>query len=92
MWANSGRELFYISEGNMIRVSVRADDQFTVLQRETLFPLPLLTRAVATVSSFDISSDDQQFLIVGASVGATEGDRIVLVLNFFEELKERVGN
>jgi eukaryotic-like serine/threonine-protein kinase len=93
VWANSGRELFYVSqELNMIAVAVRADDQFTILQRETLFTLPLLTRISASVSSFDISSDDQQFLIVGPSALNSEGDRIILVQNFFEELKERAGN
>ena len=90
-WAHSGRELFYVSnKGNLISVAVRTDNQFTVLQRETLFSLPLLTRGSAASSSFDVSSDDQQFLFVSPSIASDS--RFVLVQNFFEELKRRVPN
>lgn len=89
-WAHSGRELFYVSNGNLISVAVRTDNQFTVLQRETLFSLPLLTSLSPTIHIFDVSSDDQQFLFVLPSLFSNS--RVVLVQNFFEVLKERVGN
>ncbi len=42
---------------------------------------------------YDVAPDDQQFVTLRLAVQASDGaSRFILVQNFFEELKERVGN
>ena len=45
---------------------------------------------VRVVSPYDVSPDDQRFVMIRLRGGAA-GDALVVVENFFEELKERVG-
>ena len=47
--------------------------------------------AVPNHPNYDISLDDQRFLMIQIEEGDVESD-VVLVLNWFEELRERVGN
>ena len=45
--------------------------------------------------AFDISSDDERFLMVsfvGRAQMSGDSERIILVQNYFEELRERVSN
>ena len=94
LWAHSGRELFFVdADRRLVAAEVETDSGFRVLERETLFTLGpdyLLNEAT---DFYDIAPDDQQFLM-GRRGGVASGadSRFILVQNFFEVLKERVGN
>jgi len=91
VWANSGQELFYANRAReLVSVQVTGDPTFAVGQQEVLFPGAgyLLGEGQA---SFDVSADDQRFLMVAGS-GVASGSEIVWIVNWAEELKERVPN
>ena len=99
LWAHSQNELFFVdlSGTNLIAARVETDQEFRVLQRETLFTNSAAGGiAVAGADLYDITPDDQQFLMIGLATGAPgsseSGTRFILVQNFFEVLRERVGN
>ena len=81
------------ADRRLVAAEVETDSGFRVLERETLFTLGpdyLLNEAT---DFYDIAPDDQQFLM-GRRGGVASGadSRFILVQNFFEVLKERVGN
>jgi Tol biopolymer transport system component len=93
LWANSGSELFYLDfERRLIAARVATVPSFTVLQRETLFTNPPRTMSQRITDFYDIAPDDQRFLMGRLAAGASpDVFGVVLVQNFFEELKARVG-
>ena len=96
LWAHSGRELFFVDE-ELALVAVQFDpDTGQVLGRETLFALPPgYAIGIAGNNFYDITSDDERFLMVRAYEGDADAEgpatEVIVVENFFEELKERVG-
>ena len=91
VWAHTGREIVYQSlDNSWVVATVRTDPAFAV---ESRAPFGALTevRMANSTRNFDISPDDQRLLgLVEEVVGAAVRD--VVILNFFEVLKERVGN
>ena len=77
----------------LIAARVTTAAGFRVVQSETLFTLPLGTFASEITDFYDIAPDDQRFLM-GRLPGGTisSGDDFILVQNFFEELRQRMGN
>ncbi len=93
MWAHSGRELFYkggIEPYNLIAAEVVPGTTFIVGEQRALFSTTPY-RFDAVHQAYDVSADDQRFVMVGVRVSGVVGDLIV-VENFFEELKAKVGN
>ena len=97
MWAHSGSELFFVDRqgGSLIAAEVETGQGFRVLQRETLFALGADFGFIAGFNLYDIGPDDERFLTVrvagpGGETGG--GGRFVVVVNWFEELRERMGN
>ena len=96
VWAHSGNELFFrdANEG-LVAAQVETEQGFQVGEKETLFTLPTGYRTATTNTLYGISPDDQRFLMARSYQGdSQEGPDLpfVLVNNFFEELRERVGN
>ena len=94
LWARSGRELFFVDPDTRDLMAAQFDtDSGQVLAPETLFTMPPGYLVNAGWNFYDVASDDQRFLMVRPYVG--EGDEsateLILVQNFFEVLKERVG-
>lgn len=98
-WAHSGRELVFESQGpdpSLMAVSVESEPTFKAGSPVALFPTDAFVSngLVGTVSS--ITPDDQHFVFglareAGASGGgAAEMPDVILVNNFFEELKRIV--
>ena len=91
LWAHSGKELFYLSpDGSLMRVTVEPHTIWTasaparVLDRVVPF-------AVLAGRTYDISLDDQRFLILdSASDSNAMPARFIVVQNWFEELKRLV--
>ena len=89
-WSRDGRELFFIdAQNDVIVVSVTLSPTFSAGVPRKLFSYtPFGTAA----NLFDVSADGRRFLtsrIVGRGAPET-ADRLVVVQNFFEELKARV--
>ena len=83
-WAHSGRALFYRNSTNeMVEAEVTSGSTFQVGERRVLFSWGSLDN-----DRWDVTPDDQRFLFVRPRL--TGG--VIVVENWFEELKERVGN
>jgi serine/threonine-protein kinase len=87
MWAHSGNELFYVNlAGELVVVEVRPGPPFSVGERRPLFRVPQ-----GGVFLYDVGPDDQRFLVLRPET--VDGDReLIVVENWVEELKARVGN
>ena len=93
LWGNSGSELFFVdADRRLIAAEVQTDSAFRVVQRQTLFAVPPGYLVAGNSDFYDIAPDDQHFLM-GRSF-ALSGNTIsyILVQNWFEELKQRMGN
>jgi hypothetical protein len=94
LWARSGGELFYLTPANeMVSVPIDIRTTFAAREPEVLFKLGPEYRLtdVGVLPAFDISPDDQRFLMMRA-VGASVERPLVLVENWFEELKDKAGS
>ena len=96
VWARSGREIFYLDGAGMSVVRVETGPNLLVVERRSLFPIGgLFTSAGADF--YDVSLDDERLLMIqvtASPVGtatAPDASRSVLVLNWLEELRERMG-
>ena len=93
-WAHSGRELFYVNGAQrMVAAAVQTSAGFRVGERQVLFSIADRNIfAGANYAGWDVGSDDQRFLMVQIG-GETAGVRneLIVVENFFEELKAKVG-
>jgi serine/threonine-protein kinase len=90
LWAHSGAELFYRNgEHELIAVQVRADSSFAWDHQEVLFSAEdFLARTEHPM--YDVSPDDRRFVMLRSS-----GDglwELILVQDFFEDLKRQVPN
>ncbi len=93
MWAHSGRELFYVSsQQELIAVEVRSSDTFFDYgPARPLFSTQAFT-GFARHQTFDVAPDDQRFVMIRRDGGDGQDDlELIVVENFFEELKAKVG-
>ena len=92
VWARNGRELFYVdSEGFWTVATVGTEPDFAVESRERLASWEPYGVNVTT-QHYDPSPDDQRLLAIRRFDLSGAEARHVLVQNWFEELKELVGN
>jgi serine/threonine protein kinase/Tol biopolymer transport system component len=89
-WNPNGRELFYRSGNKMMAVDIATQPGFAVGKPRMLFEgqyLPTTT----TPPYYDVSPDGQRFLMLKPSEQTQAGPtQINVVLNWFEELKQKV--
>ena len=94
VWARNGRELFYRDGDRLMTVKVESSPDFragtpTMLFERAYFAPP---RGLAG-RAYDVSADGQRFLMLKDVISADPASsqaRIVLVQNWFEELKPLV--
>ncbi len=98
VWSRSGRELFFITPDNeLVAASVTTEPTFAVRERRVLFRRPATTLRHIAIAAYDVTPDDQQFVMIRSVSGRVVGpmigveERIVFVENWIEELRERVG-
>ena len=88
IWSHSGREIFYVSADEFFVVAtVQTEPEFRVESREQL----VSAEAFATsrlIQQYDVAPDDQRLLVIRSVEDAASRD--IVVLNFFEEIRERV--
>ena len=87
-WRRDGRELFYRAGDNMVAVEIQTEPVFQVGQARTLFSQPYRMDPAGN-ANYDVDQDGTRFLMVSEPV-QTKSPRIIIVQNWFEELKERV--
>ncbi len=98
LWSHTGDELFFVNNsGEMMAAQVETASGFRVRERQTLFAIPrgYESRAVSDfiVGLFDITSDDERFLMVRRFTDSDEAsNEFIIVQNFFEEVRARIGN
>jgi Tol biopolymer transport system component/DNA-binding winged helix-turn-helix (wHTH) protein len=90
VWNPNGRELFYRSGDKMMAVEITTQPSFAAGKPRVLFEGKYLP-AVFTVPNYDVSPDGQRFLMIKPVEQKQAGPtQINVVLNWFEELKQKV--
>ena len=89
LWASDGRELFYRRGAALMTVAVHTEPSFTPATPEVLFEGDYFVGNRGR--TYDVSPDGQRFVMVRPDSAVRE-NQMVVVLNFFEELRERVPN
>jgi len=95
LWSPDGRELFYRSGDATMAVRVETEPDFKPGKPTVLFQRTYYASSAGVAAAWDISPDGKRFLMMkeDASTGkpVAEGPRkINIVVNWFEELKQRV--
>ncbi len=82
-WSRDGREIFFANGNNeMVQVAVRPGPAFAVSEPKTLFSL-------ARVTDWDVAPDGR-FIVIRALEGE-QPPQLVVVENFFQELRQKSG-
>jgi Tol biopolymer transport system component len=89
VWNRNGRELFYRSENKMMAVDIATQPSFVAGKPRKLFEGAYLPTA-ATIQNYDVSPDGQRFLMLKGGEQEAAVTQINVVLNWFEELKQKV--
>ena len=90
VWSLDGRELFYRSGVAIKVVSVGTGDSFGIGAARTVFEGPYLDLGAGR--QYDVAFDGERFLMLKAAPADGRSRRVVVVQNWFEELKRLVGN
>jgi len=96
LWSPNGRELFYFSEDNFVMaVAVEAGPTLRFGTPKILFKNTNLGSALFAGTPWDIHPDGKRFLMIktprrGSSEEGWAKPKITIVLNWTEELKQRV--
>jgi serine/threonine-protein kinase len=94
LWSRDGRELFYRKGGAVLAVPIDARSTFSAGKPTVLFQGPYAT-GYEDSPGWDISPDGKRFLMIkspesqAAAPTAAAPRKINIVLNWFEELKQR---
>jgi len=91
-WSANGRELFFLQGNAMMNVAVDTGAAFSFDAPVQLFTGRFFVNSSPTVRSYDVARDGRFLMIQlpGGSTDAKESSSIVVVQNWFEELKRRV--
>ncbi len=87
LWARNGKELFYRNGDKMMVVSVQTEPIFKAESPRLLFEGTYILGAFDWASNYDISPNGERFLMLRQAEVQTQ---IIVVLNWFEELKRLV--
>jgi serine/threonine-protein kinase len=94
LWSPDGRELFYRIGNSIMAVEVEADPTFSAGKPTILFQGEYMYAGNPSLNPWDISLDGKRFLMVKQAEAATTEEesrpKINIILNWFEELKDRV--
>ena len=87
LWNPSGMELFYRDANKMMAVDVSTPNDVVLSPPRVLFEQRYAYGTGVTTANYDISSDGRRFVMVKGESGS---GRLNLVLNWLEELKQRL--
>src|SRR5439155_110304 len=90
VWNPNGRELFYRSGNKMMAVDITTQPGFNAGKSRMLFEGQYVP-SPSPGPNYDVSPDGQRLLMIkGSEQAQTAPTQINVVLNWFEELKQRV--
>ena len=100
VWAPDGSAIYYRNGGNVMRASLAPGEVFSVDMPEEIFRDSwVLNSGNSPRTDWDVHPDGELFVFQSAGdAGLTAGAsgppvvRLVVVVNWFEELKQRMGN
>ena len=88
LWSHRGTELFYRdASGNLVAVEVNTNPTFSFGRATVLFPAAGYTSR-PFAPQYAVAPDDRRFLMI-RPVGSGSPDNIIVVENWFEELKAK---
>lgn len=94
VWRRSGGELYYRAQSRMMVVSVTTSPQFQASAPKQLWEGTYSQGTASSCgmpgvssSNYDVSADGQRFLMVRDDDASAAGTKIVVVLNWVEQLK-----
>jgi serine/threonine-protein kinase len=90
VWNPNERELFYRQGDKLMAVEVATQPAFSAGKPRMLFERQYAPSATATSRNYDVSPDGQRFLMVKTLEQEPPISQINVVLNWFEELKQKV--
>jgi serine/threonine-protein kinase len=91
LWSRDGREIFYRSATNIVAVKIRTGPTFAVVESNTLFSLAGYALAGTRGVQYDVAPDGRFLLLKSDPLGhVASGGNIIVVENWFEELKRLV--
>jgi Tol biopolymer transport system component len=91
LWSRNGRELFYRSGDKMMTVEITEQPGFSAGKPKVLFEGQYkVDQFPGTGNNYDVSSDGQRFLMVKETEQSKSATQIIVVQNWFEDLKRRV--
>jgi eukaryotic-like serine/threonine-protein kinase len=91
VWSRNGREIFYRIGDKMMSVNVTTQPRFSASKPTMLFVFDdRHTEPIAGTPNYDVSLDDQHFLMLKPSEEVQAATQIHVALNWVEELKEKV--
>ena len=89
VWAHSGQELFYFNfNDELVTAQVQTTPSFMIGDQRALFSAVTYGRS-GVHQSYAVSPDDRRFIMM--RIQGSKDSGLVVVQNFFEELKARVG-
>jgi Tol biopolymer transport system component len=90
LWSHSGKELFYRDgAGNLVAVEVQSTPTFSLGRSTALFPAAAFFSFFAA-PEYAVAPDDRRFLMIRRATGSAP-DELIVVDNWFEELKSKSG-
>jgi serine/threonine-protein kinase len=93
LFAHSGRELFYVNgDREMVAAQIETEPGFRVGERRALFRIDAQYILGDRTTQYDVSPDDEQFLMARVFGETGDPNQLIVVENWFEELKARVGS
>jgi serine/threonine protein kinase/Tol biopolymer transport system component len=88
LWSHTGKELFYRDvSGNLVAVEVRSTPTFSLGRSTALFPASAYF-SYANGAQYAVAPDDRRFIMIRRVAGSAP-DELVVVDNWFEELKAK---
>ena len=90
LWSRDGRELFYHNGDALMVVAVESGPTFTAATPQVLFEGRYRWVFDPGSPEYDVSADGQRFLMAKPREQEAHITHLNLVLNWFEELKQRV--
>ena len=91
LWNPNGRELFYRSRDRMMAVDINTQPSFSAGKPKVLFTGQYQpSSSPVPNANYDISHDGQRFLMLKPGGQDQAATQINVVLNWFEELKQKV--
>ena len=88
-WSHRGDEVFYMDlRSNLVAVRVTPTPPFSVESRRVLFDASDFLQPSISRRNFDVSADDQRFLMVQRADGARHG-QVVVVENWPDEMRRK---